>query len=200
MLAFWSGLVAGLSLIVAIGAQNAFIIRQALTRQHVLLIVSFAAVSDALLIAAGTAGLGAVIQAAPIALEFIRWFGVAYLLWFAYGSIKNAFKGEVLNASGEAQVSVKKIVATIAGLTFLNPHVYLDTVIFLGAIGNQFTDARWLFAFGAMTGSFLWFFSLGYGAKSLSRFMSKPMFWKVLDLVIAAIMVVIAGMLAFLRF
>lgn len=200
MLAFWSGLVAGLSLIVAIGAQNAFIIRQALTRQHVFLIVTFAAVSDALLIAAGTAGLGAVIQAAPIALEVIRWFGVAYLLWFAYGSVKNAFKGEALNASGEAQTSVKKIVATIAGLTFLNPHVYLDTVIFLGAIGNQFTDARWLFALGAMTGSFVWFFSLGYGAKSLSRFMSKPMFWKVLDLVIAAIMVAIAGMLAFLRF
>ena len=200
MIAYWSGLVAGLSLIVAIGAQNAFIIRQALTRQHVFLIVTFAAVADALLIAAGTAGLGAVIEAAPVALEVIRWFGVAYLLWFAYGSIKNAFKGDALNASGDAQTSVKKIVATIAGLTFLNPHVYLDTVIFLGAIGNQFTDARWLFAVGAMTGSFVWFYSLGYGAKSLSKFMAKPIFWKVLDLVIAAIMVVIAAMLAFLRF
>ncbi|MFM6977698.1 MAG: LysE/ArgO family amino acid transporter [Micrococcales bacterium] len=200
MIAYWSGLVAGLSLIVAIGAQNAFIIRQALTRQHVFLIVTFAAVSDALLIAAGTAGLGAVIEAAPVALEIIRWFGVAYLLWFAYGSIKNAFKGEALSATGDAQTSVKKIVATIAGLTFLNPHVYLDTVIFLGAIGNQFTDARWLFAFGAMTGSFLWFYSLGYGAKSLSKFMARPIFWKVLDLVIAGIMIFIAAMLAFLRF
>ena len=200
MLAYWSGLIAGLSLIVAIGAQNAFIIRQALTRQHVFLIVTFAAVSDALLIAAGTAGLGAVIQAAPIALEVIRWFGVAYLLWFAFGSVKNAFKGESLNTSGDVQTSVKKVLGTIAALTWLNPHCYLDTVIFLGAIGNQFADARWLFAFGAMTGSFIWFYSLGYGAKWLSRFMSKPMFWKVLDLVIAAIMVAIAGMLAFLRF
>lgn len=200
MLAFWSGLVAGLSLIIAIGAQNAFIIRQALTRQHVFLIVMFAAVADALLIAAGTAGLGAIIQAAPVALEFIRWFGVAYLLWFAFNSVRNAFKGESLQANGEAQSSWKKALLTIAGLTFLNPHVYLDTVIFLGAIGNQFNDNRWVFAFGAMTGSFLWFFTMGYGAKALSRFMAKPIFWKVLDLVIAAIMVTIAIMLAFLRF
>ena len=200
MIAYWSGLLAGLSLIVAIGAQNAFIIRQALTRQHVFLVVTFAAIADALLIIAGTAGLGALIQAAPVALEFVRWFGVAYLLWFAYGSIKNAFKGEALDARGEAQGSVKKALATIAGLTFLNPHVYLDTVIFLGSIGNQFAADRWIFAIGAMTGSFVWFYSLGYGAKSLSRFMSKPIFWKVLDLVIAGIMIFIAGMLAFLRF
>lgn len=200
MLAFWSGLVAGLSLIIAIGAQNAFIIRQALTRQHVFLIVMFAAVADALLIAAGTAGLGAIIQAAPVALEFIRWFGVAYLLWFAFNSVRNAFKGESLQANGEAQSSWKNALLTIAGLTFLNPHVYLDTVIFLGAIGNQFNDNRWVFAFGAMSGSFLWFFTMGYGAKALSRFMAKPIFWKVLDLVIAAIMVTIAIMLAFLRF
>lgn len=200
MLAFWSGLVAGLSLIVAIGAQNAFIIRQALTRQHVFLIVTFAALADALLIAAGTAGLGAVIQAAPVALEFIRWFGVAYLLWFAFNSVRSAFKGESLQTSGEAQTSWKKALLSIAGLTFLNPHCYLDTVIFLGSIGNQFSSDRWTFAFGAMTGSFVWFYSLGYGAKSLSRFMAKPIFWKVLDLVIAAIMVAIAIMLAFLRF
>lgn len=200
MIAYWSGLGAGISLIMAIGAQNAFIIRQALTRQHVFLIVIFASVADALLIAAGTAGLGAVIQAAPLALEFIRWFGVLYLLWFAFNSVRNAFKGEALETSGEAQRSVKKVIATIAGLTFLNPHVYLDTVIFLGAIGNQFSADKWTFAFGAMTGSLVWFFSIGYGAKSLSRYMSKPIFWKVLDLVIAAIMIVIAAMLVFLRF
>lgn len=200
MLAYWSGLVAGLSLIIAIGAQNAFIVRQALTRQHVLLIVLFAAIADALLIAAGTAGLGAIIQAAPVALEFIRWFGVAYLLWFAFNSVRNAFKGESLQTSGEAQTSAKKVLITIAGLTFLNPHVYLDTVIFLGAIGNQFSADKWTFAFGAMTGSFVWFFTVGYGAKALSRFMSKPIFWKVLDLTIAAVMLVIAAMLAFLRF
>lgn len=200
MLALWSGLVAGLSLIIAIGAQNAFIIRQALTRKHVFLIVTFAAIADALLIAAGTAGLGAIIQAAPVALEIIRWFGVAYLLWFAFNSVRSAFKGETLDAKGEVQTSVKKALITIAGLTFLNPHVYLDTVIFLGAIGNQFSADKWLFAIGAMTGSFLWFYTLGYGAKSLSRFMSKPIFWKVLDLVIAAIMIAIAALLAFFRF
>lgn len=200
MIAYWSGLVAGLSLIIAIGAQNAFIIRQALTRQHVLLIVLFASIADALLIAAGTAGLGALIQAAPAALEFIRWFGVAYLLWFAFNSARNAFKGEALQAAGDVQTSAKKVLLTIAGLTFLNPHCYLDTVIFLGAIGNQFSADKWIFAFGAMTGSFIWFFSVGYGARALSRFMAKPIFWKVLDLVIAGVMVVIAAMLAFLRF
>lgn len=200
MLAYWSGLVAGLSLIIAIGAQNAFIIRQALTRQHVLLIVLFASIADALLIAAGTAGLGAIIQAAPVALEVIRWFGVAYLLWFAFNSARNAFKGESLQTTGEVQTSAKKVLLTIAGLTFLNPHCYLDTVIFLGAIGNQFSEQRWTFAFGAMTGSFIWFFTVGYGAKALSRYMSKPIFWKVLDLTIAAIMIFIAAMLAFLRF
>ena len=200
MIAYWSGLVAGLSLIIAIGAQNAFIIRQALTRQHVLLIVLFASIADALLIAAGTAGLGAVIQAAPVALEVIRWFGVAYLLWFAFNSARNAFKGETLQAGGDAQTSAKKVLLTIAGLTFLNPHCYLDTVIFLGSIGNQFSSNKWTFAFGAMTGSFIWFFTVGYGARALSRFMAKPIFWKVLDLVIAAVMLVIAAMLAFLRF
>lgn len=200
MIAYWSGLVAGLSLIIAIGAQNAFIIRQALTRQHVLLIVLFASIADALLIAAGTAGLGAIIQAAPVALEVIRWFGVAYLLWFAFNSARNAFKGESLQTTGEVQTSAKKVLLTIAGLTFLNPHCYLDTVIFLGAIGNQFSEQRWTFAFGAMTGSFIWFFTVGYGAKALSRYMSKPIFWKVLDLTIAAIMIFIAAMLAFLRF
>jgi L-lysine exporter family protein LysE/ArgO len=200
MIAYWSGLIAGISLIMAIGAQNAFVIRQALTRQHVFVIVVFAVLADALLIAAGTAGLGALIEAAPIALEFIRWFGVLYLLWFAYNSVKNAFKGQALDAGQASKVSLKKVLATMFGFTFLNPHVYLDTVIFLGAIGNQFSSAKWIFAFGAMTGSLIWFFSLGYGAKSLSRYMSKPIFWKVLDLVIAAIMVGIAGMLAFLRF
>lgn len=200
MFAYWSGLAAGFSLIMAIGAQNAFVIRQALTRQYVFLIVVFAVLADALLIAAGTAGLGALIQAAPVALEFIRWFGVAYLLWFAFNSIRNAFKGETLQASGETQKSAKKVLLTMAGLTFLNPHVYLDTVIFLGAIGNQFSANKWTFAFGAMTGSLIWFFSIGYGAKALSRYMSKQIFWKVLDLIIAVVMIVIAAMLAFLRF
>ena len=200
MLAYWSGLSAGISLIMAIGAQNAFVLRQALSRQHVLLLVTFAVLADALLIAAGTAGLGAIIQAAPLALDFIRWFGVAYLLWFAFSSARNAFKGETLHSGVGAKVSTKAILLTMFGFTFLNPHVYLDTVIFLGAIGNQFSQEKWHFAFGSMTGSLIWFFSLGYGAKALSRYMSKAIFWKVLDLAIAAIMFLIAAMLAFLRF
>lgn len=199
MIAFLPGLFSGLSLIMAIGAQNAFVIRQSLTRQHVFLMATFCFLADALLIAAGTAGLGALIESAPIAMEFIRWFGVLYLLWFAINSMRSAFKGDVMDIEGGKKVSAKTVLLTIAGLTFLNPHVYLDTVIFLGALGNQFAD-KWIFAIGAMCGSAIWFYSVSYGARALSRFMTKKLFWKVLDLVIAAIMIGIAIMLAFFRF
>lgn len=200
MLAFWSGLFSGLSLIMAIGAQNAYVLRQALTRQHVFMTATFCFVSDVILIVAGTAGLGALIHAAPFAMEIIRWFGVAYLLWFAFNSVRSAFKGEVMDTSGGKVVTTKAVLITLFGFTYLNPHVYLDTVIFLGALANQFADYKWTFALGVSIGSAIWFYSLAYGARGLSRFMTKKVFWKILDLSIAAIMVAIAIMLAFFRF
>jgi len=199
MIAFLPGLLSGLSLIMAIGAQNAYVIRQALARQHVFLLATFCFLADAILIAAGTAGLGALIESAPIAMEFIRWFGVLYLLWFAFNSAKSAFKGDVMDVSGGTKLSIKKTLITIAGLTFLNPHVYLDTVIFLGSLGNQFAD-KWIFALGASCGSAIWFYGVSYGARGLSSFITKPLFWKILDISIAAVMVAIAVMLAFFRF
>ena len=200
MIAFLPGLLTGLSLIIAIGAQNAFVIRQGLTKKHVLLVVAICAISDALLILLGVAGLGALISGLPWLLEIIRWFGVAYLTWFGIRSIRSAFKTQVLDASGVQSASAKTVVLSVLGFTFLNPHVYLDTVILLGSIGNQFGQDKWWFALGAAVASILWFSAIGFGAKAASRFMSKPVFWKVLDLVIAAVMFGIAILLAFYTF
>ena len=200
MIAIVPGFLAGLSLIIAIGAQNAFVIRQGLTKKYVLLTVLICACSDALLIALGASGLGALIKSNKDLLEFVRWFGVAYLLWFAFKSARSAFKQEFLNSAGEASANKKSVVLTVLALTFLNPHVYLDTVILLGSISNQFGSDKWFFVTGAIIASFLWFTSIGFGAKSASRFMSRPIFWKVLDSLIAAIMLSIAAFLAFYNF
>ena len=200
MFAIIPGLLAGLSLIIAIGAQNAFVIRQGLTKKFVLLTVLICAISDALLIALGASGLGALIKSNKNILEFVRWFGVVYLLWFAFKSAKSALKKEVLNSAGEASADRKSVILTVLALTFLNPHVYLDTVILLGSISNQFGSDKWFFVIGAMLASLIWFTAIGFGAKSASKFMSRPIFWKILDSIIAAIMLSIAAFLAFYNF
>ena len=200
MFALFSGLFAGLSLIIAIGAQNAFVIRQGLTRQHVFFVVAICAASDALLISLGAGGLGALIQAHSGVLEVVRWFGVVYLTWFGIKSLRAALASQVLNAASQPVLSRKKVVTTTLALTFLNPHVYLDTVILLGAIANQFPGETWYFAAGAMLGSLIWFSSIGYGAQAASKYMSKPIFWKVLDLLIAGVMFGVASYLAFHKF
>jgi L-lysine exporter family protein LysE/ArgO len=200
MLASIPGFFTGLSLIIAIGAQNAFVIRQGLTKKHVLLVVSICALSDALLILLGVAGLGALISGLPWLLEIVRWFGVAYLTWFGIKSLRSAFKTQSLDASGVQSGSAMTVILSVLGFTFLNPHVYLDTVILLGSIGNQFGPDKWWFALGGAIASIIWFSSIGFGARAASRFMAKPVFWKVLDLVIAAVMFGIAIMLAFYSF
>jgi L-lysine exporter family protein LysE/ArgO len=200
VIAFLPGFLTGLSLIIAIGAQNAFVIRQGLTKKHVLLVVAICAISDALLIILGVAGLGALIAGLPWLLEIIRWFGVAYLTWFGIRSLRSAFKTQMLDASGTQSGSAKSVVLAVLGFTFLNPHVYLDTVILLGSIGNQFGEDKWWFALGGAVASILWFSSIGFGARAASRFMAKPVFWKVLDLLIAAVMFGIAIMLSFYSF
>ena len=200
MIAFSSGILSGLALIIAIGAQNAFVIRQGLQRQHVLTVVLICAISDALLIAAGTAGLGKVIESAPEVLEIVRWFGVTYLIFFGLKSLRSAFRHNTLTLEQGNLVSRKRTILTVLGLTFLNPHVYLDTVIFLGSIANQFPADKWFFSAGAMTASFLWFFFIGFGSKMAARFMVKVIFWKVLDLAVAIIMFTLATYLTFYNF
>lgn len=200
MIALIPGFLTGLSLIVAIGAQNAFVIRQGLLRSHVLLVVAVCSLSDAILIILGTGGLGEIVKANEELLTFIRWFGVAYLIWFGIRSLRSACKENQLLASGAAETSWKKILATVLALTYLNPHVYLDTVIFVGSIANQFTTDRWYFAFGASLASLAWFTSIGFGAQSASKLMSKPIFWRIFDTFVALIMFSIALTLALFDF
>jgi len=190
------GFLTGFSLIVAIGAQNAFILRQGLTRQYIFLIVTVCAFSDALLIALGTFGLGALIQAIPNLLEIMRWLGVAYLTWFGISSARRAIKTNALTVAEDAHVSLKKTMLLTLGFTFLNPHVYLDTVILVGSLANHFGDNKWFFAIGAAIASFTWFFSLGFAASKLAVLMAKPVFWKILDIFIAAVMFSLAINLA----
>ena len=200
MNAYWAGLATSIGLIVAIGAQNAFVIRQGLARNRVGLIVLICALSDSVLIAAGVGGLGAVITALPWLLIVLRWGGVAYLTWFGIKTAMSVLKNEHLNADGTlAQLTAKQAVTTVLMLTWLNPHVYLDTVIFLGSLGNQFGSMRWWFVAGAATASWIWFFGIGYGAKAASRLLAKPVFWKVLDTIIALMMFTLAGVLAFAK-
>lgn len=199
MLAIPAGFLTGLSLIVAIGAQNAFVLRQGLRRQHVLAVVLICAFSDALLILLGIAGLGAAINSAPLLLEVFRYGGAAYLLWFAFGAIRRAIKPTVLTESDKQVDSLRQTIVTVLALTYLNPHVYIDTVLLLGSIANQFED-RWLFGLGAASASFVWFFSLGFGASWLGKYVKKPIFWRILDIFIAIVMITIAAMLLSFQF
>lgn len=200
LIAFVPGFVAGISLIAAIGAQNAYIIRQGLTRQYTLMIVLFCAGADALLITLGVAGLGALVTQLPWLLEIIRWFGVAFIGWFGIKSLIAATKNDYLQPAEATSQSRGKVLATLFALTFLNPHVYLDTLLFLGSLSTTFGNNRWYFAFGAMAASVVWFFVLGFGAKAAARFTSRPMFWRVLDILIGTVMLALALSLAFYRF
>jgi L-lysine exporter family protein LysE/ArgO len=200
VIALIPGFLTGLSLIVAIGAQNAYVIRQGLLRSHVPLVVAVCSISDALLIYLGTGGLGKIVQSNPDLLTLIRWFGVFYLTWFGIKSLRSALKENQLLAKGQAESSWKTILASVLALTYLNPHVYLDTVIFVGSIANQFHSDKWFFAFGASMASVVWFSAIGFSARAASHLMSKPTFWKILDLSISIVMFSIAITLALFKF
>lgn len=191
-----AGLLTGLSLIVAIGAQNAYLLRLGLTRQHVGIAVIICAASDVLLILLGIGGIGRVARSFPGVLEVLKWVGVAYLGGYALHSFWRASRREVLLPSEAERPSARAVVLTTLGFTFLNPHVYLDTVLLLGSIGNQYGASRWLFAAGACTGSIAWFAGLGYGARLVAPRMSRPATWRVLDVVIGVVMVGVAVSIA----
>jgi L-lysine exporter family protein LysE/ArgO len=193
-----AGLGSGLSLIVAIGAQNAFVLRQGIRREHVGPVALLCALADALLVGAGVLGIGALVEQAPVVLDVVRWGGVAFLLGYAALALRRAVHTEALRAGESgAGASLKAALTTAAALTFLNPHVYLDTVLLLGSIANQHgDDGRWVFAVGAALGSFAWFFGLGYGARRLAPLFAQPTAWRVLDGLIAVVMTLIALSLA----
>jgi L-lysine exporter family protein LysE/ArgO len=195
--AFITGLALSASLIIAIGAQNAFVLRQGLRREHVLAIVAFCAIADFVLIGAGVAGVATVLGNAPLLTNLLTAGGVAFLLWYALQAFRNAFRSRALHTEAGAQPSsLRTVMAQAAGFTFLNPHVYLDTVLLLGSIGaRQPADARLWFVGGAAVASGAWFSSLGFGARLLTPLFAKPIAWRVLDFLVGVTMVLLSVML-----
>lgn len=197
MLPLFSGLSAGLSLIVAIGAQNAFVLRQGIQRSHVALVVAVCAVSDLVLIGLGVAGIGVLLDRAPAALVVIRWAGVAFLC--AYGALaaRRAVRGEQMENPGAKPVGSRAaVLGTCLAFTWLNPHVYLDTVLLLGSLAAaQGESGRWWFAAGAGLGSIAWFTALGAGARYLTTLFRRRSAWRVLDAGIAVVMFTLAVLL-----
>lgn len=233
MLAFASGLGLGLSLIVAIGAQNVFVLRQGIRREYVLTVVLVCALSDAALIAAGVAGLGALVQSTPWLIVVARWAGGILLVGYGLLAARRAWAGtgqglqvddgmaltlvidqesapppaaetgpdapptrrlsKLLPRSGPrtTRSGAGGVILTTLALTWLNPHVYLDTVLLIGSIASTYGAARWVFGAGAMVASLLWFVALGFGAGYLGRWLRTPRAWRVLDAIIAVIMIVL---------
>jgi L-lysine exporter family protein LysE/ArgO len=192
-----AGFGTGLSLIVAIGAQNAFVLRQGVRRDSVLAVVGICALSDAALIALGVGGLGAVVVAWPDALTAVGWIGGLFLLCYGGLAARRVFRpaGGALRTEGEAAGSRKRAVLTCLALTWLNPHVYLDTVFLLGSVAADRGALRWTFGLGAVLASLCWFAALGFGARLLGRFLARPTAWRVLDGLVAATMITMGAML-----
>jgi L-lysine exporter family protein LysE/ArgO len=193
-----AGLGLGLSLIVAIGAQNLFVLRQGIRREHVFEVALVCALSDAVLITLGVAGLSAVTGAVPWLVAVVRWAGAAFLIGYGVLAARRALvdRGAAANPlEGPVANTRRSVLLACLAFTWLNPHVYLDTVFLLGSVASTHGEARWLFAFGAMTGSFAWFFALAYGARHLSRWLSGPTAARVLDGFVAVVMLVIGASL-----
>ncbi|MGJ9373180.1 LysE/ArgO family amino acid transporter [Nesterenkonia sp. CF4.4] len=224
-----TGLLTCLALIVAIGPQSAWLLRQGLRRDRVLLAVTCCIFGDILLIALGTAGVGAVLDHAPWLMEVLRWLGVSYLTWFAYRSFRSARRaGQALKPEVHVELSsqqdddapvgsggggsgvkqaqrvqvtrISAIAATGLSVSILNPHAWVDTMVVLGTMANTFGDQRWLFAGGAVLASIIWFSALALGGAALSKWLNRPRTWQVLDILVGAIMLVVAGLLAFSGF
>lgn len=194
MSSFVAGLGLGLSLIVAIGAQNLFVLRQGIRREHVFEVALVCALSDAVLIALGVAGLSAVTQALPWLVSVVRWAGAAFLIGYGLLAARRALREPVAVAdpeTGPVVTSRRSVLLACLAFTWLNPHVYLDTVFLLGSVASTHGEQRWQFALGAMSGSFAWFFGLAYGARHLSRWLSGPKATRVLDGFVAVVMLAI---------
>nr|WP_245673172.1 LysE/ArgO family amino acid transporter [Nocardia lijiangensis] len=190
-----SGLGFGLSLIVAIGAQNAFVLRQGVRGQHVAAVVAVCVLSDMVLIAAGIAGFGALVESLPSVVTVVRYAGAAFLVGYGVLAARRALSGGTLTADGAGtSVALGATVLTGLALTWLNPHVYLDTVLLLGSFANTYAPPeRWFLGAGAMLASILWFVALGFGARLLGPLFARPTAWRVLDSAIALVMFALAA-------
>ncbi len=190
---YLTGLTMGLSLIVAIGAQNAFVLRQGLRNEHVFAVCLACALSDAALIVLGVTSFRQIAALLPWLDPVMRYAGAAFLIWYGAKSLYSAFRSSAVLAAGEVKsASFRQTLAMCLALTWLNPHVYLDTVVLLGTISTRFPGHEISFATGAMTGSFLFFFSLGFGARWLRPIFAKPSSWRILETLIAFTMWMIA--------
>jgi L-lysine exporter family protein LysE/ArgO len=184
-----SGFALGGGLIVAIGAQNAFVIRQGVLNQHIFWVCLFCSISDAILIWGGTYGLAVILKQVPILIPIMTYGGIAFLTWYGIKALLRALNPQAMNGEAKAVPSLYAALAMCAAFTWLNPHVYLDTVVLVGSIAN----ARPLgeqapFALGASLASFFWFFTIGYGAKAIRNTLAKPAVWRGIDAAIAVIM------------
>ncbi|WP_245723701.1 LysE/ArgO family amino acid transporter [Paramicrobacterium humi] len=187
-----SGLLAGWSLIIAVGPQNAYVLRQGIRREHVTIVVALCIAADVALIAAGALGIGALVEAVPLAASVLKWAGAAYLVWFAITRFVAAAKRESLEQNGERMPRRSVVTVTLA-LTFLNPGVYLDTIVMLGTLANRSgAQGPWPFAIGAMLGSISWFTALGYGSHRLAPLLAKPRAWQILDVTIGVVILALA--------
>jgi L-lysine exporter family protein LysE/ArgO len=192
--AFTTGFALSATLIIAIGAQNSFVLRQGLRREHVVAIVAFCAFADLALISAGVAGLAQVLGRAPSLTMALSIAGTLFLLWYGLRALRRAFQPQALRAADSARVSLRGAVAQAAAFTFLNPHVYLDTVLLMGSIGGrQPAEARLWFVGGAALASGAWFTALGFGARLLAPLFSRPRAWQVLDILVGATMLALAA-------
>ena len=183
------GFATGLTLIVAIGAQNAFILRQGIRREHVLPVVAICTVSDMALMAAGVAGFGALVTAHPQVVTLARFGGAAFLIVYGMLAARRAWRPSGLTPSEAGPSRLAGVVLTCLAFTFLNPHVYLDTVVLIGALSNEHRDGRWLFGVGAAVASAVWFTTLGFGAGRLRGLFARPTAWRILDGLIAVTMI-----------
>jgi L-lysine exporter family protein LysE/ArgO len=193
MTTFLAGFSLGLSLILAIGSQSTFVLKYGIKQEHIFLICSFCAFSDAILISLGVAGFGVVVNEYPVIENYARYGGAAFLLIYAALNFKQAFK-QIRGLKPEAVVheSSLKVAGMCLAFTWLNPHVYLDTVVLLGSISTQYDGQQLEFALGAICASFIFFFSWGYGARLLAPAFQSPMAWKILDFAVGLTMFIIA--------
>jgi len=195
--AYLAGLAAGAGLIIAIGAQNAFVLRQGLQRHFIGSVVAVCILADVGLILLGVAGMGLAVKQHPSLLEWLRYVGAAFLAVYGMLALRRAWQGESgLQPVGNAALSRGRIVLACLAFTLLNPHVYLDTVVLLGSLSTHYAgNARWFFAAGASTASVLWFLSLGYGARLLLPVFRSPLAWRVFDVAVAVFMLTLAVVL-----
>ena len=196
-----AGFLLGASLIIAIGAQNAFVLKLGIVGKHVFTVAIICAISDAVLIVIGIVGFGIILQSAPWLITIVTYLGAGFLLVYGALAFRRALAVQSLHTARDANITLTKTVVTVLSLTFLNPHVYLDTVILLGSLSTSYLGAdKIAFGAGAVFASFAWFFSLAYGARMLAPIFEKPTSWRILEFFIGVVMWSIAAKLLYSHF